>query len=230
MIVLGTVLLNATTARLFAKITGVFLKKSNGILIIGASAFSQLIGKYLKENNRNVVLIDSNKSNIAKAKELGLDAFVSNIYSADLEDNIELNDIGFLMALTGSSEINKYAIQRFQEHFGEHGAFRIITEEEKKDPTNNPKEGLFSHTDDFSLLSSIAKKHPTFHEVKIEDKEHYNWLIEQTIIQNQSIPVFLKDDKGELTIISSFSREVDPKDKNLSLVYVGVPIKAKQSS
>jgi NhaP-type Na+/H+ or K+/H+ antiporter len=36
MIVLGTVLLNATTAKLFARITKVLLKKSEGILIVGA--------------------------------------------------------------------------------------------------------------------------------------------------------------------------------------------------
>ncbi|MGB6269363.1 MAG: sodium:proton antiporter, partial [Olleya sp.] len=45
-IVLGTVLLNATTARLFAKLVGVFLKTSNGILIVGASKVSRLIGHY----------------------------------------------------------------------------------------------------------------------------------------------------------------------------------------
>ena len=48
MIVLGTVLLNATTARFFAKILRVFLKKSGGILIFGASEVSQLLGQYLK--------------------------------------------------------------------------------------------------------------------------------------------------------------------------------------
>ncbi|HZJ19943.1 MAG TPA: sodium:proton antiporter, partial [Pricia sp.] len=42
MIVLGTVLLNATTARLFAKMVGVFLTKSEGILILGASKASRL--------------------------------------------------------------------------------------------------------------------------------------------------------------------------------------------
>ena len=44
MVVLGTVLLNATTARLVAKALGVFLMKSDGILIIGASQLSRLIG------------------------------------------------------------------------------------------------------------------------------------------------------------------------------------------
>lgn len=68
MIVLGTVLLNATTARFFAKIIGVFLIKSEGVLILGASKVSRLLGHYLEINGRHVVLIDSNESNIDKLK------------------------------------------------------------------------------------------------------------------------------------------------------------------
>ena len=111
MIVLGTVLLNATTARLFAKIAGVFFKSSDGILIIGASSFSRLIASYLKNNNRRVVLIDSNAKSIEKAKDLGLEAIEGNIYSDELTENIELNDVGFLLSLTASATINKYAIE-----------------------------------------------------------------------------------------------------------------------
>ena len=107
MIVLGTVLLNATTARLFSRAVGVFLTKSEGIVIIGASKVSRLIGHYLKKNGRHVVLIDNNETNINKAKKIGLEAFTANIYSDSLTDNIELNDVGFLMALTGNSDINK---------------------------------------------------------------------------------------------------------------------------
>eukprot|EP01093_Parvamoeba_rugata_P019390 TRINITY_DN869_c0_g1_i11.p1 TRINITY_DN869_c0_g1~~TRINITY_DN869_c0_g1_i11.p1 ORF type:complete len:481 (+),score=104.66 TRINITY_DN869_c0_g1_i11:1605-3047(+) len=90
MIVLGTVLLNATTARLFARLVGVFLTKSNGILIVGASKLSRLLGHYLESNGRHVVLIDSNQNNIDKAHELGLEALNTNIYSDTLSDNIEL--------------------------------------------------------------------------------------------------------------------------------------------
>ena len=70
MIVLGTVLLNATTARLFARIAGVFLTSSNGIIIIGASNFARLIATYLKKNNRRVVLIDSNTTSVLKKQNL----------------------------------------------------------------------------------------------------------------------------------------------------------------
>ena len=134
MIVLGTVLLNATTARIFSKLVGVFLKRSEGILIIGASQFSRLIGRYLEDNGRHVVLIDSNQNNIQLALDLGLEAFNVDIYSETLEDNIELNDVGFLMALTGSSDINEYAIDKFSQQFGENGSFRLISVEEMNNP------------------------------------------------------------------------------------------------
>ncbi len=228
MIVMGTVLLNATTARLFAKITGVFLKNSDGILIVGASEVSQLIGIYLKNNNRHVVLIDSNQTNIAKAKSIGLEALMTDIYSDTLEDNIELNDIGFLMALTGSADINNYAIQKFKNHFGENGAFRLVTEEEKNDPTNNPKDGLFSNTDDFALLTRTAQDYPIINEVLIIDKAHYKKLIKQTITNKNTIPLFIKDKKGALTIISSFNKNTDDTPTGFTLVYLGKPINTEE--
>jgi len=175
-----------------------------------------------------VVLIDSNLTNIAKAKGLGLEALTTDIYSDTLEDNIELNDIGFLMALTGSADINKYAIHKFKDHFGENGSFRLITEEEKNDPTNNPKEGLFSHTDDFALLTRTAQDYPIINEVPIIDKPHYNQLIEQTINNKNTIPLFLKDKKGELSIISSFSKNTDNPETGFTLVYLGKPINLEE--
>ncbi len=228
MIVMGTVLLNATTARFIAKSLGVFLKKSNGILIIGASEVSQLIARYLKDNNRHVVLIDSNQTNIANALNLGLDALTFDIYSDTLKDNIELNDIGYLMALTGSADINKIAIEKFKDDFGENGSFRLITSEEKSDPTNNPKEGLFSHTDDFALLTNAAKTYPLINEVKVNDHQHFKLLINQIIKDKNMIPLFLKTKKGDLTIISSHSLENQKAEKDFTLVYLGNPVLLKK--
>ena len=227
MIVMGTVLLNATTARFIAKSLGVFLKKSNGILIIGASEVSQLIARYLKDNNRHVVLIDSNQTNIANALNLGLDALTVDIYSDTLKDNIELNDIGYLMALTGSADINQIAIEKFKDDFGENGSFRLITSEEKSDPTNNPKEGLFSHTDDFALLTNAAKTYPLINEVKVNNHQHFRLLINQIIKDKNMIPLFLKTPKGALTIISSYSLENQKAEKDFTLVYLGNPVLLK---
>ncbi|MEM6515342.1 MAG: sodium:proton antiporter [Bacteroidota bacterium] len=223
MIVLGTVLLNATTARIVAKLVGVFLTKSSGILIIGASKVSRLLGHYLVNNGRHVVLIDSNQNNIEKAKELGLEAFSANIYSETLSDNIELNDVGYLMAMTGNSEINKYAINKFSEQFGENGAFRLITPGEMNNPEDNPKEGLFSHTNDYINLTEVTRKFPSIQEIEIRDKEHYDGLIEITKEDKDMIPLFLKDNESELHIISSYSTDFENIKSKWKLVYLGKP-------
>ena len=221
MIVLGTVLLNATTARLFAKLVGVFLNKSEGILILGASKASRLIGAYLHQNDRHVVLIDNNQSNIDKANKLGLEAISANIYSDSLTDNIELNDIGYLMALTGNSDINKYAINKFQDIFGENGSFRLVDADEMSDPENNPKEGLFSHTDDFIKLTEASRKYPAIHEVELHDKEHYEGLIEITKADADIVPLFLKDPEGDIEIITAFSKDFTDIKEGYKLVYLG---------
>lgn len=223
MIVLGTVLLNATTARFFAKIVGVFLTKSDGILIVGASKVSRSLAKYLDNNGRNVVVIDSNQTNIEKAREMGLEAISTDIYTNTLNDNIELNDVGYLMALTGSSDINRYAINKFGKQFGENGSFRLVSKEEMRDENNNPKEGLFSHTDDYESLTNVSKKYPSVQEVLIENKEHYQSILELTKSDKDIIPIFLKDTNDELIIISSDNSQIEVGE-DWKLIYLGKPI------
>lgn len=221
MVVLGTVLLNATTARLLAKIVGVFLKKSTGILIVGASNISRLIALYLQSNGRHVVLIDSNENNIKQAEELNLECFVANIYSDELIDDIELNDVGYLLALTGNYEINKYALEKFRDQFGENGSFRLFSIDEIKSNNDNLEEGLFSLTDDFNNLNTIADKYPTINEVLLKDKSHYDGLIEISNRDENIIPLFVKDSTGEFNIISAYDENQITIEKNWKLIYLG---------
>ncbi|MBF8149052.1 sodium:proton antiporter [Winogradskyella sp. F6397] len=230
MIVLGTVLLNATTARLFARLVGVFLKKSNGILIVGASKLSRLLGHYLVNNGRHVVLIDSNQNNIDKAEELGLEALSSNIYADTLSDNIELNDVGYIMAMTGNSDINAYVIEKFSKDFGENGSYRLVTSDEMNNPENSPKEGLFSPTDDYINLTEVIRKYPAIQEIDIHDVAHYEGLMEMASKDKYIIPLFIKDDEGMLHIISVHNTRSDIVGQNFMLVYLGKPFDVEKVS
>ena len=230
MIVLGTVLLNATTARLFAKAIGVFLTKSEGILIIGASDVSRLIARYLQRNNRHVVLVDSNPSNIAAAKELDLNAIEGNIYSEDLVSDVELSDIGYLMALTGSGEINNYAINRFKKQFGENGSFRLINKGEIESEDSIPKEGLFSTTDDFMNLTQVAREYPTIQEVPINTEEEYHAVTEVLTNDVDMVPLFVKEKDGTIDIIGSFVQQLELKSfEGCKVVYLGKPMQEEEA-
>jgi NhaP-type Na+/H+ or K+/H+ antiporter len=227
MIVLGTVLLNATTARLFAKIVGVFLKKSNGIMIIGASEFARLIAAYLKQHERSVVLIDSNINNVRTAKEQGLEAFAADIYSDSFSDNIEFNNIGFLIALTGNSQINEYTIESFGHRFGENGAFRLVHSNEVNNPNKNPASGLFSATDDYVNMMEVARHYGKIHEIKIKSQDHFEGLIEITKTDDNIIPLFIRKDH-KIDIVPSMSLKMEIESGSI-LAYLGKEIIEKET-
>ena len=222
MIVLGTVLLNATTARLFAKLVGVFLKSSNAILIVGASNPSRLIASFLKSKGKRVVIIDSNKNFIKQALNEDLEALAVNIYDDELRDNIELNDVGYLIAMTGNDAVNKYALANFSTIFGEHGAFRLASSLEVINATSEERENFFTPKDDYINLSEAFRENPTIKEIEINSEEEYNKILELLAKEEKSIPLFIEKDKG-IYLIAEFEKAGLEK-KGLTFSYLGKDI------
>jgi len=224
MIVLGTVILNATTAGIVAKVLDVLLSKSNGILIIGAHRASRLIAKYLKENDAHVVLVDSNAANIEKCQEMGLESYETNIYSDDIKDNSDLNDVGYLFALTGSSEVNEYATNNLKKEFGENGAYSLISINELQYPEVISGKRLFSSHDDFISLLEVARDYPTINEVPVSTKDDFEKLLLRINDQEKMIPLFIKDgNTNEFKVILTDNNDLILNEGD-NLVYLGKPL------
>ena len=220
-LVLVTVLLNATTARMVASLLGVFLKKSEGIMIIGGSRVSRLIAAYLQKNNRRVVLIDSNKANVEKAKELGLEALSANIYNDDLSDNIELSDMGYLLSMTGNDAINRYAMDKLGRSFGENGSYRLVTPEELKSKNTNNRD-LFCPTHDYIDLMRVAQAFPSIQEVLAPSVDIYKEMIQLIGSNQDAIALFAKSPEGVITLIGN-TNEIT-LEQNTTIAYIGRPM------
>ncbi|NND89175.1 MAG: sodium:proton antiporter [Flavobacteriaceae bacterium] len=221
-LVLVTVLLNATTARLVASLLGVFLKKSEGILIVGGARVSRLIASYLQKNDRHVVLVDSNRSNILKAQELGIDAIHANIYSDDLTDNIELSDVGYLLAMTGNDEINRQAMNRFGKQFGENGTFRLMTSEELLEKRDFNEDEVFSNTHDYIRFTEVARDYPSIQEIEVNDHSVFLKVLETIRDNKEAIPLFIKDAEGSLELIDTLTTY--DIEHGSAIAYLGKPI------
>ena len=117
--------------------------------------------------------------------------------------------------------LNVKQIERFKKQFGENGAFRLVTGDEINDPDSNPKEGLFSYTDDFIKLTELVRKYPTVHEIPLHDQKHYEGLIEITKADKDILPIFLKTPNGDLKIIPASSLEFHDITEGYYLVYLG---------
>jgi len=215
MIVFGTVFLNATTAIFFSKKLGVYLKNSEDILIVGISKLSNQIAIYLEKIGKKVILIDSNKSKVKEAKIIGLNAMSSDIYSNKLLNDLELSEVGYLFALTGNQEIDKYAIRKFKSQFGENGDFRIHRNDEinSSDISGNP---LIFGVEDLLWVEAINKD---FHvaENKVLNIEELNDKISSVRKEKNKIPLFIRNENNQLNFLNDLSEVKKNFEKNLYL-------------
>ena len=224
MIVLGTVLLNATTAKPFARLLKVIQDSSNGILVVGAHKAARVIAEYLQNNGRHVVLVDSSTANIELANKEGLEAFQANIFTDTLDEQYELLDMGYMIAMTSSQEVNRYAVRKYHKIFGELGTYRLIGPREMKmDKEKLPEKGIFSYHDDFINISDAARDFPNMHELDVDSKEQLSILIHQLTTLQKSIPLFVKHANGWIDLIPHNLNELDPGE-GMKLVYLGKEI------
>ncbi len=219
MVVLGTVLLNATTAGLVAKGLGVLSSKSNGFLMIGATKASRIIGNYLKSQGLNVVLVDTNPSNINYSKKLGLTAINTNIYNDDLANVIELGDVGNVLAMTSNTDVNNFALNKFSEKFGENGAHRLASTSEIRGESEMENNTLFSKVDDYYTLDRIARDYNEINELPISSQEELIKALEELDENKVNIPLFLKTGSKYEVVQSDYSKLAVGQDS--VLVYMG---------
>jgi len=216
MVVFGTVFLNSLTARTLSKILGVFLKNSEDMLIIGASKFSRQIALYLESTGKKVVLTDSNKSKVSEAKRNGLNAINSDIYSNELLNDLELSEVGYLFALTGNEEIDKYAVRKFKSQFGENGAFRLYRADEVKSSNSSDKALLFG-VEDLLRVETVGKDFSITENTVLNEED----LIEKLSSINKEknkIPLFLRDENNQLNFLDDLTFEQQFFKKNQLLV------------
>lgn len=230
MIVLGTVLLNATTAGLMGRMLGVLLKKSNGVLIVGANKAAILIAKYLKNNGRDVVLIDNNSSNVNRASSEGLTAFQEDVYNSDLKDNFDLKNVGQMMAMTSSVDVNNYVLDKFSKEFGEHGSYRLVSAAELKNKQEMSEICLFSQYDDYLNLNEVARDHPELNETEIANKEAFTKLIENFHGDLKRIPLMVKDPDETIRFIPASNHQNFEIVEGSKLVYMGIPFEEQEDT
>ncbi len=225
MIVLGTVLLNATTARWMARVLNVVKSASDGILIVGAGLPSRLIGKFITDRGRHVILLDRSDTNVREARKMGMEAITADIYSEDLSEKFDLLDVGYLMAMTPSTDVNTFALDRLREDFGENEALRVLSSEELKNQGDiNEHEILFSKTDDYINISELARDYPEFHEIELEDLETFRSLLGKLRSTKRVLPMFYTNSEGVLKIIDA-GVDLLPEDTGVqSLIYMGQKI------
>jgi len=125
LVIVGTVTVYGLTAAPLARWLKVADPHSHGILFAGAASFVQAIADAVKQQGHQVLLVDTNYSNIAAARMKGLPTCWANILSEYVREELDLVGIGRLMAMTPNDEVNALASQQFTELFGRAEVYQL---------------------------------------------------------------------------------------------------------
>src|SRR5690606_5026847 len=109
LVIVTTVAIYGLSAKPLARRLGVAEPEPQGLLIVGAGKLERAIAKAVQEEGFAVKLVDSNRENIAAARLEGLRTRHGNVLSDTLQEEMDLNGLGRLLAMTPSDEVNGMA-------------------------------------------------------------------------------------------------------------------------
>ena len=100
-----------------ARVLGLSRQNPQGVLFAGAHPFARAIAQALDEEGFQTLLVDTNHRNISAARMAGLPVCHASIGSEYVHEEIDLGEIGRLLAMTPSDEVNTLAAMEFADHF-----------------------------------------------------------------------------------------------------------------
>lgn len=129
-----------------------------GVLFAGASPLVRDVAKLLQEEGIAVVAVDTNHQNATTARLSGIACHFASIGSEFAREEIDLSDIGRLLAMTPNDEVNTLAAMEFAEQFGQADVYQLAAAEpdhQRRDRVPSYRRGrtLFRRDATYQLLS-----------------------------------------------------------------------------
>ncbi|MGD8525893.1 MAG: sodium:proton antiporter [Thioalkalispiraceae bacterium] len=223
MVIIGTVVLQSATARLFARWLGVAEPEPRGYLIIGANPVARAIGKALQQKDFEVLLTDTTWENIRATRMAGLPTYYGNPMSAHADQHLDLVGIGRMLALSPVADVNVLAGLKFRREFGAGAIYALQTTQEKEAPEKltaaQQHRGylLFGEDITFSKLSSLISQGAEIHDTQLSDDFSFEDYQQQ--YGSRAIPLFAIDPRGRIQVFVAQGKMVPQADWTiLSLV------------
>ncbi len=124
-LIVGTVVLQSFTAKPLADKLGISNPEPHGVLIHGISTMSLKLATALREHAIKVRFSDTSWSHVRKARQSGFEAYHGNPTSGHAEENLDLQGIGKLIALSENRDTNALAGIHFRQEFGSNAVFTL---------------------------------------------------------------------------------------------------------
>lgn len=226
LMIVGTVIFQGSTAKPFAKILKVTRSEPQGFLIAGANENARFIARVLTDHNLPFILADTSKANVRESEKQGFDVYQGDILGDSVFEELDLTQVGRMMALTSSSEINSLAIQYFAKEFGEDQVYRLPSKKELDlREVQFPRNVLFAAQVDYLNLAHAIRQKGDSKKVECNSDEDYQKLQKQH--KGKIIPLFVVKESGKLNTVL---RDLPDFQKGDKLIYLPLSVQEASSS
>ncbi len=212
-VIITTVLLQSTTARPLARWLRVTEPDPKGILLIGANAVARALAKALVANGVSVLLADTVRGNIAKAKIEGLPTYFGSPISEHAARTPSFAHIGRVLAVSSHETINVAAAMHYRMELGYNNVFALQSKlrenvsERTLFPIRRLSRTMFGSKITHSFLFSVLSRGGRIHSTKLS--AHFGF---QDFLKRQAhraIPLFAIDTKADVHVFCE-DRPMEP--------------------
>ncbi|SDH06765.1 NhaP-type Na+/H+ or K+/H+ antiporter [Vibrio xiamenensis] len=158
LMIIGTVVAQSLTARLWAKFLGITQGKPQGVLIFGATSFTREFAKVLAKHKIKTILSDTNWESIRLSRMENLNVYFGNPASSHAESHLDMSGIGKVMVASPYRQTNPIVSMYYQNDFGENSVYQLSVGEnthERYKVDRNPNEVLFGDGVSYAKLNSL---------------------------------------------------------------------------
>ena len=181
-VIVGTVLIQGTTAKSLGRILGVSEPSNKGVLIVGCNPVSIAIAKALKELGIHLVICDNYWDSLGDARMEGLNTYYGNPISNHAEIYLDKSGLGVALGLSYDRERNSAAALRFREEFGPNNVYNLTqvdgSREDDKHHVGDHYKGrtLFGKDVTYGLLAGRIRRGATIRKTTLSEEytfEHW---------------------------------------------------------
>ncbi|MBI1424790.1 MAG: sodium:proton antiporter [Gammaproteobacteria bacterium] len=209
-VILGTVALQSSTARLIAMWLRVAEPDPTGFLIVGANPLARAIGRALQKHGFRIQLADASWSNTRAALMDNLPTFFGNVVSEHADRRLDLVGTGQLLALSAAQEENALAATRYRNEFGVANIYslQITSEKEGDNKTGKPRYGHLAFGEDvsFKKLSAMLGEGAEIRSTKLSEEFGFDEYYKKYF---RAVPLFAITPRGKLLVYTA-ERELNP--------------------
>lgn len=201
-VIIGTVAIYGIGAAPLACWLGLAQSNPQGVLIVGANAWAQKIAQALQEAGVRVLVVDSNYSQISQAYETGLPTYHGNIMADHVLEEIDLEGMGHLMALTSNDKANSLISYHLSGIFGRANVYQLppMTEafrgKEVIPPAHLRGRFLFGREVTLPYLAQRFEAESTIESFRLTEDFDYDDF--KNCYGKSAVPMFLVGEAGNL--------------------------------